>query len=446
MSDAAGRAPDNATFTTGLTRSFHDPAAASVESAPTDGVSAGHVAGSRALHRPAVARGSDPARPHGDRFGLNVPHEWWPSGAAVESPTRRPASAGCSSTRPRPRSSPTRGSCIAACAGHRRGALHHRARGGRARARRPSRRHQVRGRSPSRACSPTRPSVGAEPDRLPRADGRRGARTAQDRSLAEARSLAALARVAERIGVTIALENLAPVYPGPGDRLGEPALLSRARSPALNSPAVGLCLDVGHAQRRRRPPPHLAGPADRAGPRPRQRLPPPRQPRRPAAAAEQRPGVDPLRLDLHLPPGRGTINWFRVVRCSPRPRRRWCSRSTRRGRGRPSSPRRPATARRRDSPLRVLDDDALDAVAGGAAAVDAGLQRIVDVLPAEHEHRVDRVVEQRGESVAVEPVALALELRISSRRSSTPLEPLEAVERRGERAPLSRRTPASCCA
>ncbi|MGC1800492.1 MAG: TIM barrel protein [Solirubrobacterales bacterium] len=37
----------------------------------------------------------------------------------------------------------------------------------------------------------------------------------EDARLAETRSLAALATIAERLGVIIALENLAPVYPGP---------------------------------------------------------------------------------------------------------------------------------------------------------------------------------------------------------------------------------------
>jgi sugar phosphate isomerase/epimerase len=63
---------------------------------------------------------------------------------------------------------------------------------------------------------------------------------------AEARSLAALAAVAERIGVTIAIENLAPLFPGPETVSATPIML-RGLLRRIGSPAVAICLDVGHA-------------------------------------------------------------------------------------------------------------------------------------------------------------------------------------------------------
>ena len=134
---------------------------------------------------------------------------------------------------------------------------------------------------------------------------------AQDRLLAETRSLAVLARTAERVGVTLALENLAPVYPGPETVSANP-LAVRALARRLGSPAVGLCLDIGHANviagLRRTSLHRMIAPVldlvtmfhvhDNLGARWR--------------AADQRPGIDPLRLDLHLAPGRGSINWVQV--------------------------------------------------------------------------------------------------------------------------------------
>ena len=45
-----------------------------------------------------------------------------------------------------------------------------------------------------------------------------------------------------------------------------------------------------------------------------------------------------------------------------------------------------------DVASRVLDEDVADAVRGGLAGVDRVLERLVDVLPADHDHRVDAVV------------------------------------------------------
>ncbi len=133
----------------------------------------------------------------------------------------------------------------------------------------------------------------------------------EDGRLAETRSLSALATRAERLGVIIALENLAPVYPGP-DALSFTPLILRTMAKRISSPSVGLCIDVGHAnivaQLRHTDPLELIEPVlDRAilfhlhdnfGAR-----------RGDPGSSE----IDPLRLDLHLPPGRGRVPWDRLA-------------------------------------------------------------------------------------------------------------------------------------
>ncbi len=133
----------------------------------------------------------------------------------------------------------------------------------------------------------------------------------EDRRLAETRSLVALAARAERLGVIIALENLAPVYPGPDALSFSPSIL-RTMAKRISSPAVGLCIDVGHAniiaQLRRTDPLELIEPAldravlfhlhDNLGAR---------------RGDSGSPEIDPLRLDLHLPPGRGRVPWDRLA-------------------------------------------------------------------------------------------------------------------------------------
>ncbi len=137
-------------------------------------------------------------------------------------------------------------------------------------------------------------------------------RGAEDRLLAEARSLAALAPTAERLGVTIALENLAPVYPGPETISANP-LAVRTLARRIGSPAVGVCLDVGHANviagLRRTSLTRMVAPVldsvvlfhlhDNLGARWR--------------PADRGPGIDPLRLDLHLAPGAGTLAWAEIA-------------------------------------------------------------------------------------------------------------------------------------
>jgi sugar phosphate isomerase/epimerase len=133
----------------------------------------------------------------------------------------------------------------------------------------------------------------------------------EDGRLAETRSLAALASRAERLGVIIALENLAPVYPSP-DALSFTPLILRTMAKRISSPAVGLCVDIGHAnivaRQRRTDPLELIEPVldrvvlfhlhDNLGAR---------------RGDPGSPELDPLRLDLHLPPGRGNVPWDRLA-------------------------------------------------------------------------------------------------------------------------------------
>lgn len=134
----------------------------------------------------------------------------------------------------------------------------------------------------------------------------------EDRLLAETRSLARHAALAERLEVTIAIENLAPVFPGP-ERLSDTPLTLRGLVHRIGSPRVGICLDLGHAhviaELKHAALEHLINPVldsvvlfhlhDNLGARWD----------RSAAPA----GLDPLRLDLHLAPGRGTLPWAEVA-------------------------------------------------------------------------------------------------------------------------------------
>ncbi len=145
---------------------------------------------------------------------------------------------------------------------------------------------------------------------LPRAEGGAAADRVEDRRLAEERALRRFAARAERCGIVLALENLAPAYPAPPARrrLADslPWVCELVRR--LDSPAVGLALDLGHA--------HLTAQLDGAP-----------LGEQVAAALEEvvlfhvhdnlglrsgpgtPPGIAPLRLDLHMAPGRGTVPW-----------------------------------------------------------------------------------------------------------------------------------------
>ncbi|WP_372790418.1 sugar phosphate isomerase/epimerase family protein [Paraconexibacter sp.] len=141
------------------------------------------------------------------------------------------------------------------------------------------------------------------------ADGPAGERS-RLRAEGEERALARLGRRAHALGITVAVENLAPVHPGPAylshDPLRVHDLVRR-----LRNPSVGMLLDIGHAHitsgiagtdlgdvvARVAPEVALFHVHDNLGAR-RHDL--------------GFPGVDPLRLDLHLPPGAGTLPWDRV--------------------------------------------------------------------------------------------------------------------------------------
>jgi sugar phosphate isomerase/epimerase len=129
---------------------------------------------------------------------------------------------------------------------------------------------------------------------------------AVDRLSAEERSLRARSGHVEDAGLTLALENLAPVYPGP-PRLSHHPELVAGLVDRLDSPAFGMCFDAGHANIVGDGPTLLEPLLERVV---LFHLHDNHGARRdfPGVA-----GVDPLKLDLHLPPGRGTVPWSRLA-------------------------------------------------------------------------------------------------------------------------------------
>jgi sugar phosphate isomerase/epimerase len=133
------------------------------------------------------------------------------------------------------------------------------------------------------------------------------ARSARDRLSDEECSLRRALRRAARLGVKLAVENLAPVYPGPEQVCHDPSAVA-GLVVRLDSEHAGMCLDIGHA--------HIAAQLagcelvelvdpvlervilfhvhDNLGAR---------------TGVPSRGGIEPLRLDLHLPPGAGTVPW-----------------------------------------------------------------------------------------------------------------------------------------
>jgi sugar phosphate isomerase/epimerase len=142
--------------------------------------------------------------------------------------------------------------------------------------------------------------------RLPIAEGAAADRV-EDRLLAEERALRRFAARAEEAGVILALENLAPAYPSPPLLSHSPPFV-RDLVRRIGSPAVGMAFDLGHAHVTAqladvalvdvlasvRPDVVLFHVHDNLGVR--------RGPGTP-------PGIVPLRLDLHMAPGRGTLPW-----------------------------------------------------------------------------------------------------------------------------------------
>lgn len=123
----------------------------------------------------------------------------------------------------------------------------------------------------------------------------------------EERSLRRALLRSAKLGVRIAIENLAPEYPGPEHVCHDPKAVGDLVR-RLESEHAGVCLDVGHA--------HIAAELagceilelvdpvldqvilfhvhDNLGAR---------------TSVPCRGGIEPLRLDLHLPPGAGTVPW-----------------------------------------------------------------------------------------------------------------------------------------
>jgi sugar phosphate isomerase/epimerase len=135
--------------------------------------------------------------------------------------------------------------------------------------------------------------------------------SARERARLEEGSLHGHLQRAHTLGVRIAIENLAPVHPGP-PRLAHDPLAVRDLVRRLGSPAAGMLLDVGHL--------HITADASHSDPA-----------LVVAAVAPDvalfhlhdnlgvrrrdidAPGIDPLKLDLHLPPGRGSLPWGRIA-------------------------------------------------------------------------------------------------------------------------------------
>jgi len=126
----------------------------------------------------------------------------------------------------------------------------------------------------------------------------------------EERSLCGLLQRAHTLGVTIAIENLAPVHPAP-PRLCHDPIAVRDFVRRLDSPAAGMLLDIGHL--------HITADTSHTDIA--------------AIALAVAPDVvlfhvhdnfgarldgeggathDPLRLDLHLAPGSGSLPWESV--------------------------------------------------------------------------------------------------------------------------------------
>jgi sugar phosphate isomerase/epimerase len=135
--------------------------------------------------------------------------------------------------------------------------------------------------------------------------------SARERARLEEGSLHGHLQRAHTLGVRIAIENLAPVHPG-SSRLANDPLAVRDLVRRLASPAAGMLLDVGHL--------HITADASHSDPA-----------LVVAAVAPDvalihvhdnlgvrrrdidAPGIDPLKLDLHLPPGRGSLPWGRIA-------------------------------------------------------------------------------------------------------------------------------------
>src|SRR3954470_18182458 len=132
----------------------------------------------------------------------------------------------------------------------------------------------------------------------------------RERAQLEERSLIPRLQRAHSLGIVVAIENLAPMYAGQRRRCHDP-LPVRDMVRRLDAPAAGMLLDLGHL--------HITADAARSD-----------MAALLAACAGDvvlfhahdhlgcrrsvdAPGVAPLKLDLHLPPGRGNLPWSRIA-------------------------------------------------------------------------------------------------------------------------------------
>ena len=154
------------------------------------------------------------------------------------------------------------------------------------------------------------------------ADGGRAAARTRDRAAREQAALADRIARLEAAGLTLALENLAPVWPDEPPRLAHAPHYVRELVRGLGSPRVGMCFDAGHALIAAD---LLGGDVasllhsvadgvalfhlhDNLGAR--------------LHGDPSPPTADPLRLDLHLPPGAGRLDWRAIggaLRTHPAP-------------------------------------------------------------------------------------------------------------------------------
>jgi sugar phosphate isomerase/epimerase len=133
----------------------------------------------------------------------------------------------------------------------------------------------------------------------------------RERLLDEERSLRRALQGAAGYGVRVAIENLAPVYREPEHVCHNPLAVHELVA-RLDSDSAGICLDLGHA--------HIA--AGLAGCELVELVEPlldrvivfhVHDNFGADASAARAGGIEPLRLDLHLAPGAGTLPWGQVA-------------------------------------------------------------------------------------------------------------------------------------
>ena len=156
----------------------------------------------------------------------------------------------------------------------------------------------------SRGCSSTRSRSAPSTSSTTRSTSpAAGAESAE-----EERALRRLALTAEALRRARLPREPVPRLPGALERLPRPAVGARPVK-RLDSPAVRDAARRRARARGRRLHGRRDRDAGRARARRRAALPRARQPRRAARGARAARRVDPLQLDLHLPPGGGTVPW-----------------------------------------------------------------------------------------------------------------------------------------